>query len=81
MFSIGYNSEKTESSPKAGVGVRHCNWLRFLRLSLLMDDTVNIVGTKVSSGEPIFEVTSLKLLICHHISWMLVDIMEILLRL
>ena len=81
MFSIGYNSEKTESSPKAGVGVRHCNWLRFLRLSLLMDDTVNIVGTKVSSGEPIFEVTSLKLLICHHISWILVDIMEILLRL
>ena len=75
MFSVGYNSE---SSPKAGVGVRHCNWLRFLRLSLLMDDTVNIVGTKVSSGEPIFEVTSL---ICHHISWMLVDIMEILLRL
>ena len=78
MFSVGYNSE---SSPKAGVGVRHCNWLRFLRLSLLMDDTVNIVGTKVSSGEPIFEVTSLKLLICHHISWKLVDIMEILLRL
>jgi len=39
-----------------GVGVRHCNWLRFLRLSLLMDEAVNIIGTKASSGEPLFEV-------------------------
>ena len=26
-----------------------------------MDDAVNIIGTKASSGEPLFEVTSTKL--------------------
>ena len=50
---------------EGGVGVRHCNWLRFLRLNLLMDDAVNIIGTKASSGEPLFEVTSTKLVLIH----------------
>ena len=47
------------------MGVRRCNWLRFLRLSLIMDDAVNIIGTKASSGEPLFEVTSSKKIIIY----------------
>ena len=47
------------------MGVRQCNWVRFLRLNLLMDDAVNIIGTKASSGEPLFEVTSTKLVLIH----------------
>ena len=49
------------------MGVRHCKWLRFLRLSLLMDDAVNIIGTKASSGEPLFEVTSTQLVLIYHV--------------
>ena len=51
------SSTQCSRCKEGGVGVRHCNWLRFLRLNLLMDDAVNIIGTKTSSGEPLFEVT------------------------
>lgn len=46
-------------SPIAGVTLRlrQCNWIRFLRYSLVYSpDTVNVVGTKGASGEPIFEL-------------------------
>ncbi|CAB4065462.1 Zinc finger protein 700,Zinc finger protein with KRAB and SCAN domains 3,Zinc finger protein 846,Zinc finger protein 792,Zinc finger protein 84,Zinc finger and BTB domain-containing protein 49,Zinc finger protein 613,Zinc finger protein 684,Zinc finger protein 235,Zinc finger protein interacting with ribonucleoprotein K,Zinc finger protein 732,Zinc finger protein 697,Zinc finger protein 677,Zinc finger protein 670,Zinc finger protein 880,Zinc finger protein 264,Zinc finger protein 790,Zinc finger protein 6 len=36
--------------------LRQCNWIRFLRYTLVYNEDVNLVGTKSPSGEPIFEV-------------------------
>ena len=36
--------------------VRHCNWIRFLKISLVMGPDVNILGKKTESGEPVFEM-------------------------
>ncbi len=36
--------------------VRQCNWIRFLRYSLVYSDTVNVIGAKGPTGEPVFEV-------------------------
>lgn len=36
--------------------VRHCNWVRFLRYTLLLTPEVNVVGSKTAAGEPVFEV-------------------------
>ena len=50
-----------EIKDEGGRSVRHCNWLRFLRFSLVMTPQVNIIGTKNTNGEPVFEIlTSLK---------------------
>ena len=46
-------------SPLPGVTLRlrQCNWIRFLRYSLVYSEAVNVVGTKSpSSGEPVFEL-------------------------
>ena len=45
-----------EIKEDGGRSVRHCNWVRFLRFSLVMTPQVNIIGTKNSSGEPVFEI-------------------------
>lgn len=34
--------------------VRHCNWIRFLKIASKYSDDVNIIGTKIK-GEPIYE--------------------------
>ena len=39
-----------------GRSVRRCNWVRFLRFSLVMTPQVNLIGTKNPTGEPVFEV-------------------------
>lgn len=39
-----------------GRKVRQCNWIRFLRYSLVYSDVVNVVGAKGPTGEPIFEL-------------------------
>ena len=36
--------------------IRQCNWIRFLRYSLVYSDAVNVVGTKGPTGEPVFEL-------------------------
>jgi len=41
---------------ESGAPVRHCNWVRFLRYTLIMNAEVNIIGTKNTNGEPVFEV-------------------------
>ncbi|XP_077285564.1 uncharacterized protein LOC143910840 [Arctopsyche grandis] len=43
-----------EISSSGGVQVRHCNWVRFLRVSEQYGPQVNLVCTKVK-GEPIYE--------------------------
>ena len=45
-----------EIKEDGGRSVRHCNWVRFLRFSLVMTPQVNIIGTKNTSGEPVFEI-------------------------
>ncbi|XP_055710751.1 zinc finger protein 771-like [Phlebotomus papatasi] len=44
-----------EISATNGKRVRHCNWIRFLRVSETYGSMVNIVCTKVK-GEPIYEI-------------------------
>ena len=57
FFFVRWDFPQFNCHLQGGAGsVRHCNWVRFLRLSLSMDHTVNIVGTKTSTGEPLFEV-------------------------
>lgn len=34
--------------------MRHCNWVRFLRVANIFSPTVNLVATKVR-GEPVYE--------------------------
>ncbi len=56
---FGLYDEVTEvPSPVPGVTLRlrQCNWIRFLRYSLVYTDAVNVVGTKGPTGEPIFEL-------------------------
>ena len=50
---FGLHDEIKEDS---GLPVRHCNWVRFLRYSLVMTPEVNIIGSKNIVGEPVFEV-------------------------
>eukprot|EP00095_Tigriopus_kingsejongensis_P006908 maker-scaffold126_size328755-snap-gene-2.11 protein:Tk06908 transcript:maker-scaffold126_size328755-snap-gene-2.11-mRNA-1 annotation:"zinc finger protein" len=45
-----------EISQVAGRKIRQCNWIRFLRYSLVYNETVNLIGTKGPTGEPIFEL-------------------------
>ena len=45
-----------EIKQEAGKLVRHCNWVRFLKTSLLMGPDVNIVGRRSEAGEPVFEM-------------------------
>jgi len=45
-----------EIKEDGGRSIRHCNWVRFLRFTLVMTPQVNIIGTKNSSGEPVFEI-------------------------
>ena len=50
-----------EIKDEGGRSIRHCNWVRFLRFSLVMTPQVNIIGTKDTNGEPVFEIlTSLE---------------------
>ena len=36
--------------------MRQCNWIRFLRYSLVYNEEVNVIGTKGPTGEPIFDL-------------------------
>jgi hypothetical protein len=36
--------------------LRQCNWIRFLRYSLVYNEEVNVIGTKGPTGEPIFDL-------------------------
>lgn len=45
-----------EISEVVGRKIRQCNWIRFLRYSLVYNDSVNLIGTKGPTGEPIFEL-------------------------
>lgn len=36
--------------------VRHCNWIRFLKISLVMGPDVNLLGKRNEAGEPTFEI-------------------------
>ena len=45
-----------EIKQEAGKLVRHCNWVRFLKTSLLMGPDVNIVGRRSEAGEPVFQM-------------------------
>ncbi|XP_046865868.1 oocyte zinc finger protein XlCOF8.4-like isoform X2 [Drosophila willistoni] len=44
-----------EISNYYGKQVRHCNWIRFLRLSTIYDSNVNLICTKFN-GDPLYEV-------------------------
>ena len=50
----GLYDEISEVSPTRKI--RQCNWIRFLRYSLVYSDAVNVVGTKSPTGEPVFEL-------------------------
>ena len=39
-----------------GRRLRQCNWIRFLRYSLVCNEEINVIGTKGSTGEPVFEL-------------------------
>ena len=39
-----------------GRRLRQCNWIRFLRYSLVYNEEVNVIGTKGPTGEPIFDL-------------------------
>ena len=39
-----------------GRKLRQCNWIRFLRYSLVYNEEVNLIGTKGPTGEPIFDL-------------------------
>ena len=51
---FGLHDDISEIAP--GRQIRQCNWIRFLRYSLVYNETVNVVGTRGSGGEPVFEV-------------------------
>ena len=51
---FGLYDEITEVSP--GRKLRQCNWIRFLRYSLVYNEEVNLIGTKGPTGEPIFDL-------------------------
>ena len=39
-----------------GRRLRQCNWIRFLRYSLVCNEEINVIGTKGPTGEPVFEL-------------------------
>ena len=45
-----------EIKQEAGKLVRHCNWVRFLKTSLLMGPSVNMVGQRNDGGDLVFEM-------------------------
>ena len=51
---FGLYDEISEVSP--GRRLRQCNWIRFLRYSLVYNEEVNVIGTKGPTGEPIFDL-------------------------
>ena len=51
---FGLYDEISEVSP--GRKLRQCNWIRFLRYSLVYNEEVNLIGTKGPTGEPIFDL-------------------------
>jgi hypothetical protein len=51
---FGLYDEISEVSPSRRL--RQCNWIRFLRYSLVYNEEVNVIGTKGHTGEPIFDL-------------------------
>ena len=47
--------------PGVTLRLRQCNWVRFLRYSLVYSDAVNVVATKSPAGEPTFELIKVRL--------------------
>lgn len=43
-----------EISGSGSTKVRHCNWIRFIRIASTFNPSVNLVATKVR-GEPVYE--------------------------
>lgn len=39
-----------------GRRLRQCNWVRFLRYSLVCNEEINVIGAKGPTGEPVFEL-------------------------
>ena len=50
----GLYDEISEVLP--GRKLRQCNWIRFLRYSLVCNEEINVIGTKGPTGEPVFEL-------------------------
>ena len=46
-----------EIKQEAGKLTRHCNWVRFLKTSLLMGPDVNMLGRRTEAGDMVFEMT------------------------
>ena len=56
-FGLHDEVKMSAEGDAAATPVRHCNWVRFLRYSLVMSPEVNIIGSKNNvTGEPVFEV-------------------------
>lgn len=53
---FGLYDEVSESPTCVGGRLRQCNWIRFLRHSLVYNDEVNVVATKGPTGEPVFDL-------------------------
>ena len=51
---FGLYDEISEVLP--GRRLRQCNWIRFLRYSLVCNEEINVIGTKGPTGEPVFEL-------------------------
>ena len=45
-----------EIKQESGRLVRHSNWIRFLKISLVMGPDVNMIGRRSETGEPVFEM-------------------------
>jgi len=45
-----------EIKQDSGKLIRHCNWIRFLKINLMMGPDVNIIGRRSEAGEPVFEM-------------------------
>ena len=58
-----------EIKQEGGKLVRHCNWVRFLKTSLLPGPDVNIVGRRNDGGDPVYEIVQSceagEELVCH----------------
>ena len=53
---FGLYDEISESPTCVGGRLRQCNWIRFLRHSLVYNEEVNVVATKGPTGEPVFDM-------------------------
>ncbi len=53
---FGLYDEITETPSCPGGRIRQCNWIRFLRHTLVYNEEVNVVATKSPTGEPVFDV-------------------------